>query len=51
MNGNEKVPKGGTKAMGEGSRGRFFSGNTTCPHCSDPMGSPKGLFPPNEKTI
>lgn len=37
----KEMPKGGTNAIGDGTRRRFFSGITACPHYAEPTGSPK----------
>lgn len=47
----EEVPKGGTKAIGEWTRGKFFGGITTCPHCADPMESPNRFSFPTKKVF
>lgn len=45
----EEMSIGGTKVIEEGTRGRFCSGITTCPHCVDPDRKPKQNFPLNEQ--
>lgn len=42
---------GGTKVIGKGTRGRFFSIITTYPYCADPMESPEGFPPPQTKKV